>query len=101
MTKVFVESNDNFINKVSIKGHSCYAESGSDIVCSSISGAVEVTIRMLEKVEGVIFDINEDNASIIIEVTQPNSFTNDCLGALLGFLNDLSLMYEKFLKIYR
>lgn len=101
MTKVFIDTNGDFITKISIKGHSGYADSGSDIVCSAISGAAEVTIRMLEHTDGVTFDIDETKASIIIEVAQPNKYSNDCLDALIGFLNDLSLDYEKFVKIYR
>lgn len=101
MTKVKVTSCDNLVNNVRIEGHSGYAESGSDIVCSAISGAVEVTMRMLEKIQGVTFDIDENNAIIVIAVKQPNNFTNDCLNSLIGFLEDLSVEYRKFLKIYK
>lgn len=101
MTKVKITSIDNLVNKVTIEGHSGYADSGSDIVCSAISGAVEVTIRMLEKCDNVSFDIDDANAFIAICVGQPNQYTNDCLNSLIGFLDDLSLEYRKYLKIYK
>ena len=101
MTKVKITQVNDLVYDVTIDGHSGYAESGSDIVCSAISGAVEVTMRMLEKDPTVTFDIDKANAIIKIAVKQPNTYTNDCLNSLIGFLEDLSSEYRKFLKIYK
>lgn len=101
MTKVKVTTDCNLVSSVTIEGHSGYAERGSDIICSAISGAVEVTMRMLEKDSNVTFDIDETKAMIKIIVKQPNEYTNDCLNSLIGFLEDLSTEYRKFLKIYK
>ena len=101
MTKVKVTTDCNLVSSVTIEGHSGYAERGSDIICSAISGAVEVTMRMLEKDSNVTFDIDETKAMIKIIVKQPNEYTNDCLNSLIGFLEDLSNEYRKFLKIYK
>ena len=101
MTKVKVTTDCNLVSSVTIEGHSGYAERGSDIICSAISGAVEVTMRMLEKGSNVTFDIDETKAMIKIIVKQPNEYTNDCLNSLIGFLEDLSNEYRKFLKIYK
>ena len=101
MTKVKVTTDCNLVSSVTIEGHSGYAERGSDIICSAISGAVEVTMRMLEKDSNATFDIDETKAMIKIIVKQPNEYTNDCLNSLIGFLEDLSTEYRKFLKIYK
>ena len=101
MTKVKVPIDCNLVSSVTIEGHSGYAERGSDIICSAISGAVEVTMRMLEKDSNATFDIDETKAMIKIIVKQPNEYTNDCLNSLIGFLEDLSNEYRKFLKIYK
>lgn len=101
MTKVKVTNDCNLVSSVTIEGHSGYAERGSDIICSAISGAVEVTMRMLEKDSNATFDIDETKAMIKIIVKQPNEYTNDCLNSLIGFLEDLSTEYRKFLKIYK
>lgn len=101
MTKVKVTTDCNLVSSVTIEGHSGYAERGSDIICSAISGAVEVTMRMLEKDSNATFDIDETKAMIKIIVKQPNEYTNDCLNSLIGFLEDLSNEYRKFLKIYK
>ena len=101
MTKVKVTTDCNLVSSVTIEGHSGYAERGSDIICSAISGAVEVTMRILEKDSNVTFDIDETKAMIKIIVKQPNKYTNDCLNSLIGFLEDLSNEYRKFLKIYK
>ena len=97
MTKVKVTTDCNLVSSVTIEGHSGYAERGSEIICSAISGAVEVTMRMLEKDSNATFDIDETKAMIKIIVKQPNEYTNDCLNSLIGFLEDLSYEYRKFL----
>ena len=65
MTKVKVTTDCNLVSSVTIEGHSGYAERGSDIICSAISGAVEVTMRMLEKDSNATFDIDETKAMIV------------------------------------
>ena len=101
MINVIVIKEKQTIKTIEATGHSGYAERGSDIICSAISGAVEVTMRMLEKDSNATFDIDETKAMIKIIVKQPNEYTNDCLNSLIGFLEDLSNEYRKFLKIYK
>ena len=40
MIKVKVEENNNYISKVTIKGHANYDELGKDIVCAAVSSIV-------------------------------------------------------------
>jgi uncharacterized protein YsxB (DUF464 family) len=56
-----------------IKGHSGYAEAGSDIVCASVSSMVMLFLNMAEGVFGVSSDsyelkMNEKNAEIDFKV---------------------------------
>ena len=49
MIKVNVVRDNKEIKSIEIKGHSGYEEYGKDIVCSSVSTSVILTINLLEK----------------------------------------------------
>ena len=50
MTKILIFKKNGKICEFQVKGHSGYAESGSDIVCSGISVATQMAIVGLEEV---------------------------------------------------
>ena len=67
MIKVKKEIENNVISKVVIDGHSGYAESGYDIVCSSVSSIVTTTVNMIVRLdENAISYITKDG---FIEIT--------------------------------
>lgn len=53
MTKVYIFKKNDLICGFQVKGHSGYAENGSDIVCASISTASQMTVLGLEQVQGL------------------------------------------------
>ena len=50
-----------------IKGHSGYAESGSDIVCAAISSMVMLFVNMAEGALGVPFDFEQEEESALVD----------------------------------
>ena len=49
-------------------GHSGYAESGSDVVCASVSSAVQLTVNMLEEF-GFSPDVTVEDNLIVCRVS--------------------------------
>ena len=101
MTKVLVSSNNGFITKIEIQGHSGYAKAGSDIVCSAVSSTCEVVVRILEGYGKVDCVIDGANTDITVNIKNPNEMTNHILNTYVEYLCDLSQEYEKYLKIYK
>ena len=93
-----VKNTEGKITQFTVDGHSGYAESGSDIVCASVSTAVWLTINGIEKqnlaqltyeerdgfVNCIISDRRLDGADILIN-------------SLVMFISELSGQYGEFL----
>ena len=90
------------IKEIKIKGHSGYDEIGKDIVCSSVSTAVILTINLLEKLN-VDFDYVSDEKIPLISLMVKNVNSNDLVNTLLeNLVDNLSKVqeeYNKYLKI--
>ena len=54
-----------------VKGHSGYAEAGSDIVCAAISALTQSTLNGLKNIlkAPVMFNVDEDGAFIEVSLT--------------------------------
>ena len=77
MTKVEVWLVDNTTKRICVSGHSGYAETGSDIVCSAISTAVMLTSGILDEVcPGYIINTNAHKAIVDIEIKDMNETAN-------------------------
>lgn len=62
MIKISFYLSSNLITGFSVKGHSGYADEGSDIVCAAVSSAVFMTINMLTDIYKADADafVNDD-----------------------------------------
>lgn len=102
MISCSVKKNDNSY-EIDVRGHSGYDTIGKDIVCSSVSTAMIVTINLLEKLN-YKFEFSSDN-SIPMMNLKANKNDNDfktiviILDNLISCLEDVSRQYNKFLKI--
>lgn len=101
MIKVKVSRNSQKeIVKIDVSGHSGYEDIGKDIVCSSVSTAMYVTIGIIQKINPEHTYIeNEKNAQMILEIKQSDSITNIVLENLIEFFDSISKDYSKYLKI--
>ncbi|MEG1620967.1 MAG: ribosomal-processing cysteine protease Prp [Oscillospiraceae bacterium] len=94
----FIGSNPKIGFKVS--GHSGYAESGKDIVCSAVTSVVEMTANAITEVlkvdAKVIVGENEISLSL---PTNPDARCYDFLEALYLHLSLLSQDYGKNIKV--
>lgn len=63
MIKVDIYKEEELINKISVSGHSQYADIGEDIVCASISTLI---FTLIESMDGVL-GLNKDQYSYQID----------------------------------
>ena len=100
MTQVVVWLVDNKTKKIRISGHSGYADSGSDIVCSAISSSVMLAGSILEEVcpEHIINTDSED-AIIEIEIKKGNDLAYIVMKNLYLTLSEISKQYPKNLSV--
>ena len=82
-------------NHVLVKGHAGWAQSGFDIVCSSVSTAEIMTINQIDKIK---FEVKEGYSEII--VVEEDDVINKILLNLTFTLKNLELDYPKYIKIY-
>ena len=99
-----------------IKGHSGYAESGSDIVCASVSSMTMLFLNMIEVVLEICSDsyelnVNEKKAEIDFKIDQKNGFKSEifdaqkaeqiskALSCLMECIKSVSEEYSSFVKV--
>ena len=69
MTAIKIFKANNVINRITIFGHSGYAEEDEDIVCAGISVLTINLINSLEKLSKDIFDVKENDETGYLDIT--------------------------------
>lgn len=101
MTKVSFDKQGGKYCKLTVMGHSGYAEEGSDIVCAAISSMVNLTTAVLEK-SGIAFAMNvgSKTPTIIIQLTDTeNAFGQNVFEALYSEMIGLSESFTDYVKV--
>ena len=100
MTKIVIFKKNGMISEFQIKGHSGYAEEGSDIVCSGISVASQMALVGL--VEVLKLNVQQDIKDGYMHITI-NDFQNDKAQAILSAmeltLQDIAKNYARYVKM--
>lgn len=100
MTKIIVFKNDDMITGFQVKGHSGYAQSGQDIVCSAISVACQMTVVGLKEVLGKNIDFQQREAFMLVRVAEEDWIeAQDFLKTLELTLVDIAKNYSRFVKM--
>ncbi len=101
MTTVQVKRlQDGLIVGLIVNGHSGYAKSGSDIVCSSISTALNMTISIIEKL-GIKYEykIQTKMPEIIFSLKEPNQYSQIVLNSFIENIEALVKEYKEYVKV--
>lgn len=101
MIKVSTEIQNNLISKVVIDGHSGYAESGYDIVCSSVSSIVTTSVNMIIRLDEDAISYKTKDGFIEITISKHNEFIDIVLENMMDLLNELATSYSKNIKIVK
>ena len=107
MTTVkFALDEDGNILEFSAKGHSGYAEEGSDIVCAAVSACIQMLEKSIAQVIGekrAAFKVLDD-ADIVFVL--PENLSDEekksieyMLQGFIGYMQEISKHYEDFLKV--
>ena len=81
-------------SKISITGHSMYANFGKDIVCSAVSSIVITTINGILKINEQAIKVKKDSG-IEIEVLKKDKVTLSLINNMLQELKELEKQYPK------
>ena len=94
-----VTNTDGKITQFTVDGHSGYAESGSDIVCASVSSAVWLTINGIEKQNLARLSYEERDGFVNCKITDKvGSGADVLLDSLVMFITELAGQYKDYLK---
>ncbi len=102
MTKILIFEKENKIYAFQVKGHSGYAEEGSDIVCSAISTATQMALIGLKEVLNldVESDMREGYLSVRLNADDvENEIAQNLLRTMEITLESIVKEYSKFVKM--
>lgn len=94
-----VSDSDGKITRFTAEGHSGFAESGSDIICASVSTAVWLTINGIEKQNLAELKYEQSDGFVNCIVVHKNADGADVLlNSLVMFIAELAEQYKDYLK---
>ena len=82
-------------------GHSGYAKAGNDIICASISTAVQMTatgITAIKKIKAEVVVV-EERAQFSLVLNEPVKEAQDMIEMLYVTIQDLVKQYPKYVKL--
>ena len=85
--------------KISITGHSLYADFGKDIVCSSVSSIVITTINGIISIDEDAIKYNLSENGLEIEVLKTDNVTLKLIDNMMELLTELNKDYPKNIRI--
>ena len=102
-TVTIIKSKNGEYKEVTCKGHSGYADAGSDIVCCAISILVINTINSLEKLAGAPMEVSSDEEKGLIDCMFTGSLDKGSIllldSMILGLQSVVSEYGKKYLKL--
>jgi len=99
MIKVRFSIGDKQLQGFEISGHAMYAESGSDIVCASVSSAAFMAANTITDVICANADAAAEEGRMCVTLNQPNEQAQAVLKGLELHLTELSKQYPENIKI--
>ena len=94
-----VADTENKITQFTVEGHSGFAESGSDIVCASVSSVVWLTINGIEKQNLAKLSYEQRDGFVTCTISEKKDNGADILlDSMVLFIKELSSQYKKYLK---
>ena len=95
----FFLQDDNFIG-YELKGHSDYAEFGSDIVCAAVSSAAYMTANTIIEILHINANVTENDGFMSLSLSKDEAEKSAVvLDGLRLHLTALSEQYTKYIKV--
>ena len=99
MIKVRFSIGNKQLQGFEISGHAMYAESGSDIVCASVSSAAFMAANTITDVICANADAADGDGTMRVTLNQPDEQAQAVLKGLELHLTELSKQYPENIKI--
>ncbi len=98
MIKIKICRKKNQIHSIAISGHSGYASSGYDIVCSAVSSVVTTTINGILSFAETIHT-TDDGEVLEIVVLNNDKITKTLLVNMINLLQEIEKQYKKYIRM--
>ena len=86
-------------DEITIKGHSNYKESGSDIVCASVSSICITTVNALLSIDEGCIVYTENDGYLNIKINKHNDIIDKLINNMTNLLKELEKQYNKYIEI--
>jgi len=94
-----VKKNEN-LYEITVSGHSGYDTIGKDIVCSSVSSSLILTVNLLEKLNSDFEFISDESIPMMkVKLENYKDIEEKILDNLIDCLKSVSSQYSKYLKV--
>lgn len=100
MIKVIINEAEN-INSIEISGHSGYSESGSDIVCASVSSICITTVNGILNIDDKAIKYEESDGYLFIDILKHSDTTDKLILNMINLLEELNRQYKNYIEIRR
>ena len=98
MINICISKKDDDISRITIKGHSGYADNGSDIVCASVSSIAITTVNACLRVYNDSIIYNENDGFLEIEIQKNDKIINILIENMISLFKELEGKYPKNIK---
>ncbi|MFV0425105.1 MAG: ribosomal-processing cysteine protease Prp [Bacilli bacterium] len=99
MIKVFFEKTE-YITSVVISGHAMFSESGTDIVCASVSSMAILAFNTCIEFDSKIkYEIDEKKGYLKLTTNKYLKNVDTVLNTLHIMLNELEIQYPKYISV--
>ena len=86
-------------DEITIKGHSGYSDSGSDIVCASVSSISITTVNALLSIDEDCIEYKENDGYLNIKIKKHNEIIDKLINNMINLLSELEKDYKKYIEI--
>lgn len=100
MIKVTIKSSD-VIDSIEIKGHANYSESGSDIVCASVSSMCITTVNAIIRIDSEAIKYQDNDGYLLITINKHSDTIDKLVINLIDLLEELEKDFKKYIEIRR
>ena len=87
------------IDEITVKGHSGYSESGSDIVCASVSSILITTVNALLSIDEDCIVYEETDGYLNLKIKKHNEVIDKLINYMINLLKELERQYKKYIEI--
>ena len=86
-------------DEIIIKGHSGYAQEGSDIVCASVSSIAITTVNSLLRIDEDCIEYVEKDGYLDIKIKKHNETIDKLINNMIDLFKELEKDYKKYIEI--